>query len=470
MERSELPKPLGGGASGHRGPLERQTVLRPFQAFAKEAELVPRTSIRVAAYCRQSVAGNLEFSSVDAQRLAIASYTQSQAGAGWILLEEPYDDEGFSGGNTNRPAYQRLTQDVEAGKVDVVAVYSIDRLSRSIADFAQVVQFFDRHGVSFVSVTQAFDTSTPHGQLTLNVLMSFAQFERQMISQRTRDKMAATRRRGQYTGGKPVLGYRLAEKKLVVDHPEADRVRETYGLFLDLRCVAHLTAELNRRGWKTKPYKAKNGRDSGGNEFDRGTVRRILRNPIYIGRVFYGGELHEGAHDAIVDEQCWQRVQAILDDQYRPHRPHRQCHAPLRGILYCSRCDQPFEAVHTLKGNRRYDYYQCVTRKKRDAKACPHGRVPAQKIDRFVVAELCRIGQDPELTSEVTQSLRNPSSEKALCRILGRFEFLWSTTDHDKRSSLLRLLIKRVKLDGESGELEIFFCQKGIAAFEESAP
>lgn len=425
----------------------------------------PPKSIRVAAYCRQSVADELTFSSVDAQRLAVASYVSGQPG--WSLLDEHYDDTGFSGATTDRPAFRRLLADVEAGLVDVLAVYAIDRLSRSILDFAQLVQFLEKRGVRFVSTTQAFDTSTPHGQLTLNVLMSFAQFERQMIAQRTRDKMAASRRRGQYTGGKPPLGYRLIEKKLVVDPDEAEVVREIFELFSRLKRVAHVTAEMNRRGRITKRHRARNGGETGGEPFDREVVRRILTNAVYIGRVAYGGELHAGQHAAIVDERIWAAAQELLAGGRHENRPRRYQVALLRGLLHCSKCGEPMRPEFTRKGSRRYPFYVCATLKKRGADACPGSRVAAHTIEDCVAEQVRVIGRDPKLVAEVARQLPRDVDPDDLRDALARFDPLWDALTTAERAELLQQLVERIEFDGESGEVVVRFQETGLAGLGE---
>lgn len=427
----------------------------------------PPAATRVAAYCRQSVADDLTFSSVDAQRLAVATYVRGQPS--WVLLDEKYDDTGFSGATTDRPAFQRLLADIEAGAVDVVATYAIDRLSRSILDFAQLMQVFERRGVRFVSTTQAFDTSTPAGQLTLNVLMSFAQFERQMIAQRTRDKMGASRRRGQFTGGRPALGYRLVEKRLVVDPDEAAVVREVFDLFARLKCVAHVTAELNRRGRVTKVHRARNGRESGGEPFDREIVRRILTNAAYIGRVEYGGELFDAPHEAIVDEATWGAVQDLLASQCREPKPRRYQTALLRGLLFCAKCGSPMRPELTRKGTRRYPFYVCATLKKHGADACPGSRVAAHTIEQFVVDQIRAIGRDPRLVAEVTRQLGGPVDHDDLRETLGRFSPLWDAMTTAERAELLQQLVERVVFDGAAGDVVVRFHETGLAGLGEGS-
>jgi len=270
--------------------------------------------VRVAVYCRQSVADDLEFNSLESQSQAIRSYIDSQRAQAWEALPEDYVDRGFSGKNTDRPAFQCMLKDIEDGKVNMVAVYRYDRISRSMIDFLRTIQFFDDHDVRFVSTTQNFDTSSSTGRLLLNMLGSFAEFERQVISERTRDKMAATRMRGMWTGGRPVLGFDVEDKKLVINDEEAQQVRKIYDLYLKLGSLLTVVQELNRRGWNNKTHVTKTGKVLPGAPFDKNSVRRILTNALYLGKVEFNGEMFDGEHDAIVEQETWDAVQHQLDE------------------------------------------------------------------------------------------------------------------------------------------------------------
>jgi site-specific DNA recombinase len=259
--------------------------------------------VRCAIYTRKSTEDGLEqeFNSLDAQREAGEAYIKSQKHEGWDCLPAKYDDGGFTGANMDRPALRRLLADIEAGKVDCVVVYKVDRLSRSLLDFARIMATFEGHKVSFVSVTQAFNTATSMGRLILNVLLSFAQFEREMISERTRDKIAAARRKGKWSGGMPVLGYTVNETKLVVDKREAEIVRQIFDLYLEKQSLLAVVQELQRRGWRTKRWTTRKGRARGGRPFDKGSLYHLLTNSVYVGKVRYKDEVHGGEHKAIVD-------------------------------------------------------------------------------------------------------------------------------------------------------------------------
>ena len=281
--------------------------------------------VRCAIYTRVSTDQGLEqdFNSLDAQFDASQAYIRSQAHAGWTLLRAKYDDGGFSGGNTDRPALQRLLQDVGAGKVDVIVVYKVDRLTRSLADFAKLVELFDDHKVSFVSVTQQFNTTTSMGRLTLNVLLSFAQFEREVTSERIRDKIAASKRKGLWVGGMAPLGYDTKDRKITVNEAEAERVRTIFRSYLKLGSLGLLMADLRKQGIVTKARTLKSGTTVGGIPFTRGGLAHLLRNRFYLGEVLFKGEVLTGEQGAIVERDLFDAVQAKLTEQVNNHKATR---------------------------------------------------------------------------------------------------------------------------------------------------
>src|SRR5437899_2466038 len=272
---------------------------------------------RCAIYTRKSTEYNLElaFNSLDAQREACEAYIKSQAHEGWRLIPDRYDDGAFSGASLERPALQQLLADVRAGTIDIVLVYKVDRLTRSLADFAKLIELFDAHGVSFVSVTQSFNTSSSMGRLTLNVLLSFAQFERELIGERVRDKIAASKRRGIWVGGPVPLGYAAIDKKIVVIPAEAETVRTIFERYLDLGSIRTLAADLDRRGIRSKLRERSNGRTIGGGTFGVGALAYLLKNRFYIGEVVYRGEVHAGDHEPILDRALFQAAQSRLAAQ-----------------------------------------------------------------------------------------------------------------------------------------------------------
>src|SRR5579863_7392933 len=271
-------------------------------------------SVRCAIYTRVSTEQGLDqdFNSLDAQYEASSAYIKSQAHAGWTLIRSRYDDGGYSGGSTDRPDLQRLLDDIRARKLDIVVVYKVDRLTRSLADFAKLVELFEGHGVSFVSVTQQFNTTTSMGRLTLNVLLSFAQFEREIAGERIRDKFAASRRKGMWMGGTIPLGYDVQDRKLIANKAEAETVRLIFARYLALGCVSRLQGDLDRKGVRSKQRILTSGRVLGGSAFGRGALYHMLQNRIYRGEVVHKGTAYAGEHEAIVDEELWSAVQTKL--------------------------------------------------------------------------------------------------------------------------------------------------------------
>ena len=273
--------------------------------------IVPKPQL-CAIYTRKSTEHNLdlEFNSLDAQREACEAYVKSQAHEGWRLVPDRYDDGGLSGASLDRPALQNLLADVGAGRITIVVVYKVDRLTRSLADFAKLVELFDQHGVSFVSITQSFNTTSSMGRLTLNVLLSFAQFEREVIGERVRDKIAASKRKGLWVGGPVPLGYRCIDKKLEIVPEEAEAVRTIFTRYLELGSTGALLAELDRRGIRTKVNGRRDGGRSGGIRFGVGSLAHLLKNRFYIGEITYRGEVHHGEHEPILTRDLFEAVQA----------------------------------------------------------------------------------------------------------------------------------------------------------------
>jgi site-specific DNA recombinase len=362
---------------------------------------------RCAVYTRKSTSAGLEqeFNSLDAQREACVSYIQRQPG--WTLLLDLYDDGGFTGATVERPAFQRLLTDIDARKIDVVVVYKVDRLSRSLLDFAKVMERFSASGASFVSVTQNFSTADAMGRLTLNMLMSFAEFEREMIGERTRDKIAAARRKGKWTGGVVPLGYRVVEKKLVVEEFEAVVVREVFSLYLEHRSVLAVARILNERHRSTKRHCAANGNLREARAWTKADVLRILKSPIYGGFMHSHGSLHPAEHPAIVDPETFKKVREILAAASGACRD-RGCNPDyiLRGVLRCACCGSAFTPASTRKGSTEYRYYRCVKKDKEGKEACPSSPLPAAAIEEFVIDRLREAVTDGDLAQDVTAAVK----------------------------------------------------------------
>jgi len=375
--------------------------------------------IRCAVYTRKSTEEGLdqEFNTLDAQREAAEAYIASQKSEGWVCLPTRYDDGGFSGGNMDRPALKRLLEDVDAGKVDCIVVYKVDRLSRSLLDFARIVETLEENGVSFVSVTQQFNTTNSMGRLTLNILLSFAQFEREIIAERTSDKMTAARKKGKWTGGQPVLGYDVHPDggRITVNEEEAEQVQAIFQLYLEKASLNATVQELNRRGWHKKQWVNRKGSLTGGRPFDRPSLYRLLTNPIYLGKVRCKGKLYEGEHEAILDESLWRRVQARICHNGRTGGAdvRNRYGALLKGILYCGSCGVPMVHSYTQKkSGLRYRYYVCRQAQKQGWQTCPTKSVPAAEIERFVMDRIRCIGEDPAVLAETLAQVREMSQRQ----------------------------------------------------------
>lgn len=346
--------------------------------------------VRCAIYTRKSTEDGLEqdYNSLDAQYDACTAYAVSQRHEGWTVTKDRYDDGGFSGGTLERPGLKRLLADIENGKVDIILLYKIDRLTRSLSDFAKIVEILDHKGASFVSITQSFNTTTSMGRLTLNMLLSFAQFEREVTGERIRDKIYASKRKGIWMGGPVPLGYDVVERKLVVNQPEAVQVVEIMQLYLTAGSVPELVEMLARHGSHTKIQQSKDGGTRGGVHFNRGNLYHLLSNRIYRGMTVHKGEAFEGEHEAIVSEELWNEVQAKLAKQGQGGSSRKV--SPRTGVLAGLIYDGEGRAMvltHTQKGNRRFHYYANRYETLGDSTA---NRVSARDIEDIVVSQLCQ--------------------------------------------------------------------------------
>jgi site-specific DNA recombinase len=372
--------------------------------------------VRCGIYTRVSTPEQAEgdFSSIDNQRQMSEAYIQSQAGQGWIALDERYNDCGFSGGTMERPALDRLLRDAQDGLVDCIVVTRIDRLSRSLLDFARIVDVLDRHDIGFVSVTQQFDTSNSMGKLTLNILFSFAQFEREMIAERTREKMVAARRKGKWTGGVPPLGYDSVDGKLVVNPDEAVRVRAIFDRYLKHRSLAATVGEMNKRGWTTKSWMTKRGRHRNGKQFQKASLRRFLTNTVFTGKVSYQGQIYDGEHDRIVDSKIWEQTQRLLkkNGSNGGRDVRNRYGALLKGILRCTPCDAAMSHTFIRRNGRRYRYYVCGRAQRMGWSSCPTKSIPAEEIERCIYERVRAIGDDPTLVEETIRAARTQIAEQ----------------------------------------------------------
>jgi site-specific DNA recombinase len=410
--------------------------------------------LRCAIYTRKSTEEGLDqdFNSLDAQRESGEAFIKSQVDEGWECLPTCYDDGGFTGGNMDRPALKRLLADIESKLVDVVVVYKVDRLSRSLLDFTRIMETFDRHGVSFVSVTQQFNTTTSMGRLMLNVLLSFAQFEREIISERTRDKMAAARRKGKYVGGAPVLGYDLdrTASRLVVNEREAIRVRRIFEMYLQQQALLPTVAELERLGWVTKQWTTRKGTQRGGRPFDKNTLYNLLTNVVYLGKVCYREEIYEGEHPGIVDAELFEKVQSLLRLNHRNGGAgvRNRFGALLKGLLRCKSCGCGMVHSHSTKAGKRYRYYVCVQAQKRGWHTCQSKSVPADQMEQFVVSQVRDLGRDPTLLADTVAAIRCQTESR-----LAMLEEEWRAVQKDLAAKNALLQRAALGADVETGTL-----------------
>jgi site-specific DNA recombinase len=432
--------------------------------------------IRCAIYTRKSTEEGLDqdFNSLDAQREAAESYIRSQQAAGWVPLPERYDDGGFTGANLERPAFKRLLADIAGGKIDCVVVYKLDRLTRSMRDFFKILEVLEEHGVSFVLVTQQFNTSTPIGRLALNVLMSFAQFERENTSDRTRDKMRAARRKGKFIGGNLILGYDVAPKggALVVNEAESEQVLEIFRLYLKLGSLIPVIEALDQRGCTMKRWTTRDGRTRGGSSFTKTTLHNLLTNVTYTGRVKFEGKVFEGEHTRIINDELFNRVQEHLKRAGRSGRRVRNKHGGLlKGILRCANCGAGMTHTYSRKGQILYRYYVCNTSHQRGCGMCETGSVSATLLEGAVIAKIRGFAQSPEMLSELLQRVeqhRRDTGETAITNpahlreMLAKFEPLWDQLRMAEQERYIRALVAEVRYDGATETVTVGFHSEGI--------
>jgi DNA invertase Pin-like site-specific DNA recombinase len=372
---------------------------------------------RAAIYTRKSTEAGLEqdFNSLDAQREACAAFIKSQAQEGWQLLAQHYDDGGISGASLERPALQQLLSDIEADTVDIVVVYKVDRLTRSLTDFAKLVELFDRFAVSFVSVTQQFNTTSSMGRLTLNVLLSFAQFEREVTAERIRDKIAASKAQGIWMGGPVPLGYDLGDRRLIVNPAEATLVTKIFQSYLELGSVRALKASLDRQGLVTKVRHQKVGKITGGGPFSRGHLYRLLANPIYIGKLAHKDRIHDGRHEAIVDPELWEKVQSRLKANTHGYNRTTAQHPSLLAGRLTTSDGHKLIPSHAVKHGKRYRYYIAQRLIQDDGVGTKGERYAAPEVEKAAIAILQRFLDSPtEIIAGLPLEDTSPSSIKRL--------------------------------------------------------
>jgi site-specific DNA recombinase len=407
--------------------------------------------LRCAVYTRKSSEEGLdmEFNSLDAQREACEAYVTSQKAEGWLLVPDRYDDGGFSGGTLERPALQRLLADIEAHRIDIVVVYKIDRLSRSLMDFAKLVEVFDRNTVTFVSVTQSFNTTTSMGRLTLNILLSFAQFERELTGERIRDKFAASRKKGMWMGGFVPLGYDVKDRKLIINEAEAATVRMIYQRFVRIGSATKLVGALRAQGVTGKQGKL----------VDKGYVYKLLNNRIYVGEAVHKGTAYPGEHQAIIDRSLWDRVHSVLGESPRKRAALTRAQTPalLKGLIF-GPTGGAMTPSHTRKGGKLYRYYVSTDVLKRDPGACPVRRVPAAEIETAVIDQLRGLLRSPEIIVGTWRAARQSMdgvSETEVREALNRLDPLWDELFPAEQARIVQLLVERVDVSLDGADIRL---------------
>ena len=403
---------------------------------------------RCAIYTRKSSEEGLdmEFNSLDAQREACEAYVASQKAEGWAAIREPYDDGGFSGGTLERPGLKRLIGDVEAGLIDVIVVYKIDRLSRSLMDFARLVDILERNHVTFVSVTQSFNTTTSMGRLTLNILLSFAQFEREVIGERIRDKVAASRKRGMWMGGYVPMGYDVRDRKLVINEVEAARVRNIFERFVAIGSATTLARALVAEGARNKR----------GKPIDKGFVYKLINNRVYLGQAVHKGTPYPGEHVPIIDRALWDKVHGTLQQSPRLRASNTRSQTPalLKGIIF-TETGSAMTPTATKKGSRLYRYYTSMDliRNRATGEGAGPLRLPAGMVEDVVIGEIRRMVRAPEIAARTIEAFRKENAtvdEQAIVSALAGFDQLWAALFPAEQARIVHLLVDRVSV-GTSG-------------------
>jgi site-specific DNA recombinase len=417
--------------------------------------------LRCAVYTRKSTEEGLEmeFNSLDAQREACEAYIASQRAEGWVLVPDRYDDGGYSGGNLERPALKRLMADIEARRIDTVVVYKIDRLTRALMDFAKLIEVLDRNTVTFVSVTQSFNTTTSMGRLTLNVLLSFAQFEREVTGERIRDKFAASRKKGMWMGGWAPLGYNISDRKLVINPAEAAHVRFMFERFARLGSATKLLPILAAEGIKAKS----------GKPVEKGYLYRIITNPVYVGEVLHKGTSYPGEHKAVIDRALWQRVHGILKES--PRKRAAKCRARTRALLkglIFGPSGSAMTPSHSRRNGKLYRYYVDMDVLKRGVAPGPVSRIAAGDVERAVIDQLRAILRAPEIVVRTWRTARRKIgtiTEAEVREALEQLDPLWDELFPAEQARIVQLLVERV--DVQEDGIEIRLRVDGLASVAE---
>ena len=429
---------------------------------------------RCAIYTRKSHEEGLEqaFNSLDAQRLSAESYISSQAHEGWECIPTLYNDGGYSGGNLERPGLQKLLQDIKDGKVDCIVVYKIDRLTRSLLDFSKLIELLDEHKCSFVAVTQSFNTSNSMGRLMLNVLLSFAQYERELTSERIRDKFEASSKLGIWMGGVPPLGYNPLNRELIINEKEAKIVNAIYKSFIETESVTETTRAMNELGYKTKAWESEKGRIHQGVAFSKKAIRHILQNPVYAGKILHKGKVYSGKHKSVIELKIWEKAQTIFTSRDKGiSRPTTRISAPplLKGIFFCGCCGASMTPSYCAKKNgTRYRYYTCSSKHRLTSEKCVVRTISAAEIEDLITDQVLKLLSKPEIIAHVISNAamatidataENAAEQLQDLQIITAFKDagkVWDELFPIEQTRITRLLIKQVILKPEGVDISIY--------------
>jgi DNA invertase Pin-like site-specific DNA recombinase len=427
--------------------------------------------IRCAIYTRKSSEEGLEqdFNSLDAQRASAENFIASQISKGWVLLPNQYNDGGISGGTMERPALQRLFQDIRENKVDCVIVYKADRLSRRIFDFAQIIELFDQHKVSFISVTESFNTATAAGRLMFGMIMGFAQYERELTGERIRDKVDASKKKGMWMGGTVPFGYDVNEGKLTINEDEAKTVFNIFRIFIETESVTETARELNKHGFTTKSYVSKTGNIRRGKKFTKQSVRRVVENPLYVGKMKHKDRVYDGLHKPIINEEIWQKIQIIFgkNPSEKVISPTmRMSVAPLlKGIMSCGICGSTMTPTYTTKSGVKYRYYICAAKHKGRNDECAVGRITAKETENLVVSQLMNILKKPEFIVQAMGKSAGEIPEHIIINHFKQIEKVWDELFPIEQARIINLLIKDVEVKPDGINISLF--KQGLSSLSE---
>jgi site-specific DNA recombinase len=427
-----------------------------------------KTKFRCAIYTRKSSDEGLEqeFNSLDAQRLAGENYIASQAHEGWECIPTQYNDGGYSGGNMERPGLQKLFQDIKDGKIDCIVVYKIDRLTRSLLDFSKIIEILDEYKCSFVAVTQSFNTSNSMGRLMLNVVLSFAQYERELTSERIRDKFAASSKLGMWMGGNPPLGYDPKDRELIINEKEAETVKLIYQRFLEIESVTETARTMNNQGYRTKIWTSEGGKLYSGAAFSKKAIRHILQSPVYAGKILHKGNIYQGKHSFIIEPEVWEKVQNIFthkDTQIIKPLARVNTTPMRKGIFFCGCCNVSMTPSYCMKKNGiRYRYYTCSNKLRAVSEACKIKTISAAEVESLVTEQILQLIRSPEIVAKAINQAENNStadeilSDQQIIEALKDAGKVWDELFPIEQTRITRMFIRKVIIKPEGLDIKIY--------------